>query len=100
MSERIAARPVLLKPWTQEQVAALNRYQQGRWMHPFTCGSGNRTDAAHLDGEGILVATLDGWICPYCDYRQDWAHEFMLWPEPEWHRQRAAPPQERPNGEG
>lgn len=26
----------------------------------------------------ILVATMDGWICPTCDYTQDWAHELML----------------------
>ena len=65
-------------PWTIEQVRALNRYQRGRWMHPFTCGSGNRTDSIHLDGEGILVAVESGWICPFCDYTQNWAHDFML----------------------
>jgi hypothetical protein len=31
----------------------------------------------HLDGEGVLVATPECWVCPYCDYTQDWAHEFM-----------------------
>ena len=69
-------------PWTDEQVEALNRYQQERWFHPFTCASGNRTDAAHTDGEGILRATNNGWECPFCDYRQDWAHDFMLKPCP------------------
>jgi hypothetical protein len=69
-------------PWTPEQVAALNRFQQGRWMHPFTCGSSRRTDADHKDGEGLLVATEKGWICPFCDYTQDWAHEFMFQPCP------------------
>ena len=39
-------------------------------MHPFTCGSGRRTDEYHLDGEGILMPTPTGWTCPYCDYRQ------------------------------
>lgn len=63
--------------WTQEQIEALNRFQKSGSFHPFTCG-GNRTDEKHLDGEGILVATEDGWICPYCDYRQDWAHDFMF----------------------
>jgi hypothetical protein len=72
----------LVAPFTPEQVEALNRFQKGRWMHPFTCGSGNRTDANHLDGEGVLVATENGWICPYCDYTQDWAHDFMLLPDP------------------
>lgn len=65
-------------PWTKEQVDALNRYQEKGMFHPFTCGSGNRTDEKHLDGEGILLATVNGWMCPYCDYKQDWAHEFMF----------------------
>jgi len=24
-----------------------------------------------------LIATKKGWICPVCDYKQNWAHEFM-----------------------
>ena len=64
-------------PFTDEQVENLNGYQNGGPIHPFTCGSGNRTDDKHLDGEGILVATNKGWHCPYCMYTQDWAHTFM-----------------------
>lgn len=56
--------------WTDDQVASLNAFQQSGYLHPFTCGSGQRTDAKHLDGEGLLVATPHGWICPYCDYTQ------------------------------
>jgi hypothetical protein len=63
-------------PFTDEQIEELNKYQHSGKFHPFTCG-GNRTDEKHLDGEGILVATKQGWICPYCDYTQDWAHDFM-----------------------
>ena len=63
--------------FTPDEVKSLNEYQQARVMHPFTCASGNRCDEKHLDGEGILVATEDGWICSYCDYKQDWAHGFM-----------------------
>lgn len=59
--------------FTQEQVDKLNKYQKSGKFHPYTCG-GNRTDEDHLDGEGILVATKYGWICPYCDYKQKWAH--------------------------
>jgi hypothetical protein len=59
-------------PWTVEQVAALNARQKCGWVHPYTCGSGKRTDERHLDGKGVLVATPDGWKCPYCDYKQDW----------------------------
>jgi hypothetical protein len=58
-------------PWTPEQVKALNERQDNGIYHPFTCG-GNRTDEHHLDGEGRLVATENGWKCPYCDYTQDW----------------------------
>ena len=68
---------MITPPWTDEQVAALNRFQQSGEFHPFTCGSGNRTDEKHLDGEGVLVATRNGWVCPWCDYRQGWAHDFM-----------------------
>jgi hypothetical protein len=68
-------------PFTLEQVKYLNAFQKSGWMHPFTCGF-NRTDANHLDGEGVLVATEAGWICPFCPYTQDWAHGFMAEPLP------------------
>jgi hypothetical protein len=64
-------------PFTVDEVASLNAYQQSGAFHPFTCGSGNRTDTRHLDGEGLLVASTDGWRCPFCDYTQDWCHEWM-----------------------
>jgi hypothetical protein len=58
-------------PWTDEQVAALNRYQTAGKMHPFTCGG---THERHV----LLMATSDGWICPAeCGYEQKWAHAFM-----------------------
>lgn len=28
--------------------------------------------------ERELVATVNGWICPTCDYTQNWCHEAML----------------------
>ncbi len=62
--------------FTPEEVISLNEYQNSGAFHPFTCG-GDRTDDQHLDGEGLLVATEAGWICPYCGYTQNWAHEFM-----------------------
>lgn len=65
-------------PFTPEQVVALNRFQRDGRFHPFTCGSGRRTDSAHLDGNGILVASEQGWHCPYCEYVQDWAHDEMV----------------------
>lgn len=66
----------IFAPFTDKQVEQLNRYQQSNFFHPFTCG-GDRTDESHLDGEGVLVAENSGWKCPYCPYRQDWAHSFM-----------------------
>jgi hypothetical protein len=63
--------------FTKEQCDSFNEYQKARKFHPFTCG-GNRTDEKHLDGEGILVLTEDGLICPYCNYTQNWAHSWML----------------------
>lgn len=65
----------IVPPWTAEQVEAMNQFQHERTFHPFTCE--NRNDGKHGDGEGILIATPDGWICPHCDYKQGWAHGFM-----------------------
>ena len=71
-------------PWNDEQVAKLNEFQRYTTMHPFTCGS-NRHDVAHVawaeehdEDNGQLVATNAGWICPVCNYTQNWAHDFMF----------------------
>ncbi len=61
--------------FTPDEVFSLNGYQQSGSGHPFTCGGGHRTEQP--DGEGILVATVRGWVCPYCDYQQDWARPWM-----------------------
>ena len=37
---------------------------------------------AHGGDFGQLLATPNGWFCPACDYRQTWAHDFMLKPLP------------------
>lgn len=65
-------------PWNNEQVEGLNRYQTAGKMHPFTCPE-------HVSGSPSLVAYTDGWRCSKpsggdCDYRQYWAHRFMLLP--------------------
>lgn len=52
----------------------LNRYQHDGMMHPFTCP----TATSKKHPERTLVATPEGWICRFCSYRQDWAHDFML----------------------
>ena len=70
-------------PFSAEVVHRLNQRQVGvddiaAMFHPFTCP--NRGDGAHGDegGDlGVLVATREGWICPHCEYTQDWTHASM-----------------------
>lgn len=65
-------------PWTDEQVAALNRWQGYGFVHEFTC----RDRAFHaVPSHDALVATNAGWICRGCNYKQDWAHHFMFRPQ-------------------
>lgn len=63
---------IVRTPWTPAQVSRLNRWQTSGIFHPFTCGKRD----GH-EGEGILTATINGWVCQECDYTQDWAHDFM-----------------------
>jgi hypothetical protein len=60
---------MIRKPFTDDQVRELNRYQTAGFFHPFTCGNAQCRE--------ILLATVEGWVCPKCDYTQNWAHEFM-----------------------
>jgi hypothetical protein len=61
--------------WTDEQVKSLNGFQHCGVFHEFTCG----TKEKHKKGDSdALVATTHGWVCPSCDYTQNWAHPFML----------------------
>lgn len=69
---------MVLSPWTADLVADLNVFQHDGRFHPYTCGSGNRKDAAHLDREGVLLATPNGWVCPFCDYRQKWVGQELV----------------------
>jgi hypothetical protein len=72
--------------FTYEQVERLWKRQFGPWdgpfgnmrnVHPYTCG--NRSDHPDMAGDkGVLVPTVHGWICPFCDYKQDWAHGFDI----------------------
>lgn len=62
--------------WTDEQVAALNAYQERGQFHPFTCPG----DYRHCDKQRNLIATPAGWVCACGQYRQDWAYAFMMEP--------------------
>jgi hypothetical protein len=95
----------ITSPFSQQQVDALNYYQEGP-HHPFTCPEDG--DEKHITFEfqkehpgedyhwyiekqkdiGVifpeqqfnqtaLVATTEGWLCPCCGYKQNWAHDFM-----------------------
>lgn len=61
----------VVAPFTPDQVASLNGFQESGVFHPFTCGG------EHCRND--LVAKEDGWHCPAssCEYEQDWAHDFM-----------------------
>lgn len=64
--------------FTADEVANLGKHQTGGQFHPFTCA--NRGDGNHRAAYGdlgALIPTVRGWICPFCDYTQDWAHGFM-----------------------
>lgn len=68
---------IKLRDCTPDQILALNHYQNGP-MHAFTCPKRDDGDHRYFNGDvGALVATRYGWICPWCEYEQDWAHEIM-----------------------
>jgi len=64
--------------FTKKEVTRLWKHQFGPWekgqfFHPYTCE--NRSNHPKVAGDkGVLVPTVRGWICPFCDYTQDWAH--------------------------
>lgn len=85
----MSMKPIELSQATADKILALNRAQSAGAFHPFTCP--NRGDGEHREfngDKGALVATRRGWICPWCDYVQSWAHGFMAteaaagWPSP------------------
>jgi hypothetical protein len=71
-------------PWTPEQAANLNGYQFSGAGHPFTCGvdtclAGDSAVGGHSrSGRTVMLAAADGWECPACGWRQNWALRFML----------------------
>jgi len=72
----------LFAPFSAHQVQRLNEGQvhvaEGFPRHPFTCRNrGNGLHGTEGGDTGVLIATEQGWVCPHCDYRQDWAHQDM-----------------------
>lgn len=69
-------------PFNDDQVHKLNEFQKTGFFHPFTCCGGDIDENPDCErqnqkGEGTLIATKDGWICPCGKYTQNWAHTFM-----------------------
>jgi hypothetical protein len=60
--------------FTPDEVVNLDDHQRNDRLHPFTCP--NHNDENHRDKMN-LIPTVRGWICPFCDYTQNWAHNFM-----------------------
>jgi len=54
--------PYIKAPWPDEFVEQLNENQHNGKYPPYTCD----------ECEDEMVATKDGWICPSCDYKQNW----------------------------
>jgi len=57
----------LAAPWTVEQVASLNGYQQSSTFFPFVCTNLHPAKA-----------TLDGLECERCDWHLGWAYDWTL----------------------
>lgn len=67
--------------FSADEVVTLNKGQTSGLLHPFTCPNRGDGDHRNLNGDlGALFATTRGWICPFCDYTQNWAHGFMKTP--------------------
>lgn len=70
-------------PFTEEQVQRLEQWQVGA-VHPFTCDGGPECGEGGFYGANELKPTTAGWVCPCGKYTQDWCHDYMVLPEPEF----------------
>ena len=67
----------ILAPFTDDQVASLNAYQESEYVHPYTCGADFCHDRDVIGEDFPLAADRAGLHCiggSGCDYRQEWAH--------------------------
>lgn len=53
-------------PWTREIIRELSDYQVCGRFHAYTCPENHPVRD--------LTPTVDGWVCVYCGYTQDWVH--------------------------
>lgn len=56
-------------PFTSEQADGLNKFQTCKSCHTFACPN---------DSQNLIAIVDAGWMCPECDYTQNWAHAFMV----------------------
>ena len=56
---------LLYAPWTDEQVEALQKWQEDDTKHPYTCVCGES-----------LAPYNSGWKCEYCGHTQNWCWNF------------------------
>lgn len=63
--------------FTPDEVVNLDAYQRQGHFHPFTCPNRDRDHRVMGGDLGALIPTVRGWICPFCDFTQNWAHDFM-----------------------
>ena len=64
-------------PWDVETVTKLNKHQNSKRVHPYTCGKDHGKEVK-------LLATTKGWVCQEkdCTYTQDWYFgEMMEFPD-------------------
>lgn len=72
LEARASRRGKVDAPWSPDQVASLNAYQDSGRFHPFT---GKRKENGD---ETVLIATTVGWTeTPRGPIVQTWAHDFM-----------------------
>jgi hypothetical protein len=65
----VVVRDVVHAPWTPEQVAQIQAFQDNPMFHELTCSTHS--------GQSLEV-TADGLECSACDYRQTWVPSAVL----------------------
>lgn len=63
----------VIAPFTPEQVVYLEVWQEVLPVHPYVCPYGENDELIDKN----LIPTEAGWICPRCDYTQDWCDAHM-----------------------
>ena len=74
----------LIAPWPMADVTLMNLFQvgvssAGTGLVRICPRRGTRAHGAEGGEQGILVATVSGWVCPDCRYTRDW--EDAAWVE-------------------